>query len=79
MRISGVVIDRPRNMLGGAIVDEFETVLADPTIGFVVNLDADGQHDVRQMSDSVWTISKAQSAINGFGSNAAPSWCSVFR
>jgi protein-L-isoaspartate O-methyltransferase/glycosyltransferase involved in cell wall biosynthesis len=61
--ISGKVIDGPKNGLGGAIVFGFETVLADPTIGFVVNLDADGQHDARQMPDLVRAHFATQSSI----------------
>jgi 2-polyprenyl-3-methyl-5-hydroxy-6-metoxy-1,4-benzoquinol methylase len=61
--ISGKVIDGPKNGLGGAIVYGFETVLADPTIGFVVNLDADGQHDARQMPDLVRAHFATESSI----------------
>jgi SAM-dependent methyltransferase len=63
LHISGKVIDGPKNGLGGAIVYGFETVLADPTIGFVVNLDADGQHDARQMPDLVRAHFATESSI----------------
>jgi 2-polyprenyl-3-methyl-5-hydroxy-6-metoxy-1,4-benzoquinol methylase len=63
LRISGKVIDGPKNGLGGAIVYGFETVLADPAIGFVVNLDADGQHDARQMPDLVRAHFATESSI----------------
>jgi hypothetical protein len=63
LHISGKVIDGPKNGLGGAIVFGFETVLADPTVGFVVNLDADGQHDARQMPDLVRAHFATQSQI----------------
>ena len=63
LRISGKVIDGPKNGLGGAIVFGFETVLADPTVGFMVNLDADGQHDARQMPDLVRAHFATQSQI----------------
>ena len=63
LQISGMVIDGPKNGLGGAIVYGFEKVLADPTIGFVVNLDADGQHDARQMPDLVRAHFATQSSI----------------
>ncbi|MFM1789783.1 MAG: hypothetical protein RLZZ526_110, partial [Actinomycetota bacterium] len=45
------VIDGPRAGLGGAILHGFDAALANPDIGYVVNLDADGQHDARQMGD----------------------------
>jgi phospholipid N-methyltransferase len=61
--ISGRIIDGPKNGLGGAIVFGFESLLADPTVGFVVNLDADGQHDARQMPDLVRAHFATQSAI----------------
>jgi 2-polyprenyl-3-methyl-5-hydroxy-6-metoxy-1,4-benzoquinol methylase len=37
--------------VGSAIIEGFRSCLKDPTVEFVVNLDADGQHDARQMSD----------------------------
>ena len=63
LQISGKVVDGPKNGLGGAIVFGFESVLADPTIGFVINLDADGQHDARQMPDLVRALFATQSSI----------------
>jgi 2-polyprenyl-3-methyl-5-hydroxy-6-metoxy-1,4-benzoquinol methylase len=41
----------PGTGLGSAIIDGFRSCIEDNTIEFVVNLDADGQHDARQMSD----------------------------
>ena len=63
LNISGKVIDGPKNGIGGAIVFGFEAVLADPSVGFVVNLDADGQHDARQMPDLVRAHFATQSQI----------------
>ena len=45
LHISGKVIDGPREGLGAAIVYGFEQALLDEQVGFIVNLDADGQHD----------------------------------
>lgn len=45
------VVDGPRAGLGGAILHGFDVALADPSVRYVVNLDADGQHDARQMGD----------------------------
>ena len=39
--------------LGAAILNGFQSVLANQQMDFVVNLDADGQHDARQMPDLV--------------------------
>ena len=63
LQISGQVIDGPQNGLGGAIVFGFEKVLGNPAVGFVVNLDADGQHDARQMPDLVRAHFATQSSI----------------
>lgn len=63
LRISGRVIDGPREGLGAAIVFGFEQALLDSTIGFIVNLDADGQHDARQMPDLVRAHFATQSQI----------------
>ena len=49
LRISGKVIDGPREGLGAAIVYGLEQALTNSSVGFIVNLDADGQHDARQM------------------------------
>ena len=49
--LSLTVTDGPRTGLGGAILHGFDAALANPDIGYVVNLDADGQHDARQMGD----------------------------
>ena len=45
------VVRGPGAGLGGAILHGFDLAVADPAIDFVVNLDADGQHDARQMGD----------------------------
>lgn len=45
------VVDGPRAGLGGAILHGFDVALADPSVSHIVNLDADGQHDARQMGD----------------------------
>jgi dolichol-phosphate mannosyltransferase len=63
LRISGKVIDGPQEGLGAAIVHGFEQALLDPNVGFIVNLDADGQHDARQMPDLVRAHFATQSQI----------------
>jgi dolichol-phosphate mannosyltransferase len=63
LRISGKVIDGPQEGLGAAIVYGFEQALLDPNVGFIVNLDADGQHDARQMPDLVRAHFATQSQI----------------
>ena len=45
------VVEGPRAGLGGAILHGFDVALSDPGIDYIVNLDADGQHDARQMGD----------------------------
>ena len=45
------VVEGPRAGLGGAILHGFDVALSDPSIDYIVNLDADGQHDARQMGD----------------------------
>ena len=45
------VVPGPAAGLGGAILHGFDIAVADPTVDFVINLDADGQHDARQMGD----------------------------
>jgi protein-L-isoaspartate O-methyltransferase len=51
--LSGSVIEGPNMGLGAAILSGFQSALSDQKIDFVVNLDADGQHDARQMPDLV--------------------------
>lgn len=51
--ISGRVIDGPHRGLGAAILHGFDAALQDKNVSYVVNLDADGQHDARQMPDLV--------------------------
>lgn len=47
-----VAVERgPSAGLGGAILHGFSLALRDPSVSHVVNLDADGQHDARQMDD----------------------------
>ena len=63
LHISGKVLDGPQEGLGAAIVYGFEQALLDPNVGFIVNLDADGQHDARQMPDLVRAHFATQSQI----------------
>jgi protein-L-isoaspartate O-methyltransferase len=51
--LSGSVIEGPNMGLGAAILSGFQSALINKQINFVVNLDADGQHDARQMPDLV--------------------------
>jgi len=51
--LSGSVIEGPNMGLGAAILSGFRFALSNQEIDFVVNLDADGQHDARQMPDLV--------------------------
>ena len=51
--LSGSVIEGPNMGLGAAILSGFHFALSNEKINFVVNLDADGQHDARQMPDLV--------------------------
>lgn len=51
--LSGSLIEGPNMGLGAAILSGFHSALANKQINFVVNLDADGQHDARQMPDLV--------------------------
>lgn len=53
LRLNGSVVAGPNMGLGAAILNGFEIALRDKEINFVVNLDADGQHDARQMPDLV--------------------------
>lgn len=41
----------PASGLGAAILQGFSSAISDPKIEFVINLDADGQHDGRQIGD----------------------------
>ena len=63
LHISGRVIDGPREGLGAAIVFGFDQAVLDSNVGFIVNLDADGQHDARQMPDLVRAHFATQSQI----------------
>lgn len=51
--LSGNVIQGPNMGLGAAILSGFRFALSKQKIDFVVNLDADGQHDARQIPDLV--------------------------
>ena len=51
--LTGSVSEGPNMGLGAAILSGFQSALSDNRIDFVVNLDADGQHDARQMPDLV--------------------------
>jgi protein-L-isoaspartate O-methyltransferase len=51
--LTGSVTEGPNMGLGAAILSGFQSALTDKRIDFVVNLDADGQHDARQMPDLV--------------------------
>lgn len=49
--------------LGSAVIQGFEICLEDPTTEFIVNLDADGQHDARQMGDLLRMFSATDAGI----------------
>jgi protein-L-isoaspartate O-methyltransferase len=61
--LRGSVIEGPNMGLGAAILSGFQCALANEQINFVVNLDADGQHDARQMPDLVRAHFATSSAI----------------
>jgi protein-L-isoaspartate O-methyltransferase len=61
--IIGSVIEGPHLGLGAAILSGFQFALSNQKIDFVVNLDADGQHDARQMPDLVRTHFATTSSI----------------
>ncbi len=61
--IRGKVIDGPHRGLGAAILHGFEVALRDQDVSYLVNLDADGQHDARQMPDIVRSHFVTQSLI----------------
>jgi len=61
--LSGSVIEGPNMGLGAAILSGFQSALANNKIDFVVNLDADGQHDARQMPDLIRTHFATSSSI----------------
>lgn len=59
-----IEILRGRRMgLGAAVVQGFEACLADTEVEFVVNLDADGQHDARQMGDLLRIFDVTEAAV----------------
>ncbi|MEY3691020.1 MAG: hypothetical protein RJB57_675, partial [Actinomycetota bacterium] len=45
------LVQGKRRGLGAAVIQGFRHCLSDPSTEFIVNLDADGQHDARQMGD----------------------------
>jgi len=47
------VVDGPRGGLGAALILGFNIALLNPQMQYVVNLDADGQHDARQLTDLI--------------------------
>lgn len=51
--LSGNVIEGRNQGLGAAILSGFQSALSNQKIDFVVNLDADGQHDARQIPDLI--------------------------
>jgi len=59
----GSVIEGPNMGLGAAILHGFHFALSNLKIDFVVNLDADGQHDARQMPDLVRAHFATKSSI----------------
>jgi SAM-dependent methyltransferase len=49
--VETLVVGGPEAGLGAAILDGFGRCLADPEVELIINLDADGQHDARQIGD----------------------------
>ena len=49
--------------LGSAVIQGFEICLLDPSTEFIVNLDADGQHDARQMGDLLRIVAATDAGI----------------
>jgi len=47
------IIEGPHQGLGAALVFGFELALKNSEVQYVVNLDADGQHDARQLTDII--------------------------
>jgi 2-polyprenyl-3-methyl-5-hydroxy-6-metoxy-1,4-benzoquinol methylase len=47
------IIEGPHQGLGAALVFGFEIALKNSEVQYVVNLDADGQHDARQLTDII--------------------------
>lgn len=47
------IIEGPHEGLGAALVFGFEMALRNTDVQYVVNLDADGQHDARQLTDLI--------------------------
>ena len=61
--LNGSVIEGPNMGLGAAILSGFRCALTNTQIDFVVNLDADGQHDARQMPDLIRAHFATKSSI----------------
>ena len=57
------VVAGKRQGLGAAVLQGFEHCLRDREIEFVVNLDADGQHDGRQIGELLRMISSTEAGI----------------
>jgi protein-L-isoaspartate O-methyltransferase len=57
------VVEGKRRGLGAAIIQGFEHCLQNKEIEFVVNLDADGQHDGRQIGELLRMISSTDAGI----------------
>ena len=57
------VISGGRQGLGAALLHGFSHCLQDPTTEFIVNLDADGQHDGRQIGELLRMISSTNAGI----------------
>jgi|694.fasta_scaffold78941_2 2-polyprenyl-3-methyl-5-hydroxy-6-metoxy-1,4-benzoquinol methylase/glycosyltransferase involved in cell wall biosynthesis len=51
--LSFSIIEGPHEGLGAALVFGFEIALRNTDVQYVVNLDADGQHDARQLTDLI--------------------------
>jgi glycosyltransferase involved in cell wall biosynthesis/precorrin-6B methylase 2 len=57
------VVAGKKQGLGSAVIQGFEHCLRNPAIEFVVNLDADGQHDGRQIGELLRMISSTDAGI----------------
>lgn len=57
------IVHGARRGLGAAIIQGFRHCLSDETCEFIVNLDADGQHDARQMGDLLRIFSATDAGI----------------
>lgn len=57
------IVNGRRSGLGAAVLQGFRHCLDDPRTEFIVNLDADGQHDARQMGDLLRIFSTTGAGI----------------